>query len=299
MKLTSRCYPCILEDMSGAMRLLGIDEKKSREMMREAVSMMARDGASLKPPSHYITAVHRIIKHGAGIDEPFAELRAKTNAVGIEIAARIRYETQNIPDNLRFRQRALWSVAANHLDFRTVGTGYGFDTSRIYSMLEQQIAKGLTIDMLDDFYRIALKSKNILFIHDNVGEVAIDAVFIEELKSIGARVTSALRGGPITSDATLSDGKAAGIYEAADRVILAGPDTLGISLDEMTPELAEALKMSDIVISKGQANYYVLTEYIESNPATVVFMFSNKCDPVAERFGLKGIHNMVWIASNS
>ncbi|GAH29734.1 unnamed protein product, partial [marine sediment metagenome] len=47
----------------------------------------------------------------------------------------------------------------------------------------------------------------------------------------GSSVTSVLRGGPITSDATMEDGEEVGLQEAASEIILAGPDTLGISFN--------------------------------------------------------------------
>lgn len=298
MRLDYRCYPCILDDVAGALELIGADEETSRKVMQQAADLMAKEGPDRKPPSYYITGVHRMIKRATGIEEPFADLRKRTNEVGIKIAARVKQETAQMPDDERFRKRVLWCVAANHLDFRTVGTGYGFDTGGIISWLESEMGKGLAVDMVDEFREAAAGAKEILYIHDNVGEVAVDTVLINELRSMGARVTSALRGGPITSDATMDDGKAAGVFDASDKVILAGPDTLGISLEEMTEELAAALKESDLIISKGQANYYVLTEYLEKNNARITFLFSTKCEVVSEKFNLTGKKNIVLVVSS-
>ena len=108
---------------------------------------------------------------------------------------------------------------------------------------------------------------------------------IGELVAMGAEVVSALRGGPITSDATLADGDAVGIAEAATRVILAGPDTLGISLEEMSPELAHELETADLILAKGQANYYVLSEYVKQHRRPVVSLFSSKCHAGPGVFG--------------
>ena len=295
MKLRYKCYPCVLDDLAGALELLDVDEEVARKVMEEASEYMTRNGRKCAPPSYYITAVHRMLKRATGIEEPFAELRRRTNELGVEITARLRKETAQLPDAERFRKIALWCVAANHLDTRTAGTGYAFDPENIYLFIEKKVKIGLAVDMVDEFRDAALEAKQILYIHDNVGEVAIDVLLIEEFQKMGAKVTSALRGGPITSDATMDDGKLTGLFDAADEVILAGPDTLGISIEEMSDELAEALKSADLVISKGQANYYVLTEYIKDNPVRVAFLFSTKCDPVAEQFNLKGKKNIVWL----
>ena len=295
MHLTYRCYPCILDDLAGAIELLRIDPETAPAIMHKTTEFLAREGRKRKPPSYYITAAHRIFKKETNIAEPFEELRKRTNEIGLEIAARVKKEISKLKDADRFRKLALWCVAANHLDFRTAGTGYAFDPSGIYNMLKKEVRRGLAVDMVNEFRQAATQAKKILYIHDNVGEIAIDALLIEELRHMGAIVTSALRGGPITSDATKKDGRAVGLFEVADNVIVAGPDTLGISLEEMSNELASALRTADLVIAKGQANYYVLPEYTEKNPKQVVYLFSTKCDPVAEKFGLEGKKNIVWM----
>ena len=295
MRLTHRCYPCILDDLAGAIELLRIDPESAPVIMHKTTEFLAREGKKRKPPSYYITAAHRILKRETDIEEPFEELRKQTNEIGVEIAARIKAEISKLKNTDRFRKLVLWCVVANHLDFRTAGTGYAFNPSGIYTLLKKELRRGLAVDMVEEFRQAVRKAKTILYIHDNVGEIAIDALLIEELRRMGAVVTSALRGGPITSDATMKDGRAVGLFEVADKVIMAGPDTLGISLEEMSDELAAALKTSDLVIAKGQANYYVLSEYTEKHLKQVVYLFSTKCDPVAEKFGLRGKKNIVWL----
>ena len=72
---------------------------------------------------------------------------------------------------------------------------------------------------------------------DNVGELALDKLLIQELQRNNAIVISAVRGGPITSDATIDDARQIELHAAAPSVILAGPDTSGISFQEMSEEL--------------------------------------------------------------
>lgn len=93
-------------------------------------------------------------------------------------------------------------------------------------------------------------------------------------------------GGPITSDATMADAVAVGLHRAADALILAGPDTLGISFAEMSPELRQALARADLVLAKGQANYYAFSEYRQEVPGKVFSLFTIKCEPVASLWGV-------------
>src|SRR5206468_10877162 len=98
----------------------------------------------------------------------------------------------------------------------------------------------------------ACGARQILFIHDNVGEVAFDKELIRELRRLApaAHVVSALRGGVMTSDATLDDGAAVGLAEVSD-IIASGPDTLGIQFTEMTDVMRAAIADPDLVIAKG------------------------------------------------
>jgi hypothetical protein len=127
-----------------------------------------------------------------------------------------------------------------------------------------------------------------VYVPDNVGELPFDKLVIGFLSSLGCHVTVPFRGGPITSDAVLADADAAGIRDVAAEVILAGPDTLGISFKEMSAELADALSRADSIIAKGQANYYVLSEYGDRySNASISCLFTAKCSHIWQRFGCK------------
>ena len=79
-----------------------------------------------------------------------------------------------------------------------------------------------------------------------------------------------------------------GRLDQVARVIEAGPDTLGISFEEMSPDLKKALAGADLVISKGQANYYVLSEHRHEVAAPIAYLLRTKCDLCASEFGQKG-----------
>jgi uncharacterized protein with ATP-grasp and redox domains len=209
------------------------------------------------------------------------------NQVGLQIAERLQKQAEGLEGLARFRFLATWALAGNSLDSRTVGIGYGFDPEQTLQHLQGYVDRGLARDDLDRLY-LRIKAKTpILYIHDNVGEIALDKIFIQELRCNGCHVTSALRGGPITSDATMEDGRMVGMGTAVDRLIQAGPDTLGISWEEASPELREAMHNAPLIIAKGQANYYVFSEYRAQLPGEVFCLFTVKCQPVADVIGVQ------------
>jgi uncharacterized protein with ATP-grasp and redox domains len=257
------------------------------KVAKDVMQFLAESFGHDRVPSYYITEVHRILKRDTGIAIPFEESRKQSNQVGVAIAARLQAEAERLEGLTRFRFLARWALAGNSLDSRTVGIGYGFAPEQTLQHLKGYVDRGLALDHLDRLYQHVLAKTPVLFIHDNVGEIALDKLFIEELQRHGCHVTSALRGGPITSDATMEDGRMVGLDAAADRVILAGPDTLGISWEEASSELREAMRLAQLIIAKGQANYYVFSEHGKELAGEVFCLFTIKCQTVADVLGVQ------------
>jgi uncharacterized protein with ATP-grasp and redox domains len=292
MRTHLNCASCIVDDLCGALQLIPLEEKTKKEILKESFQFLAREFSTEKIPSYFITEVHRILKRISGIEIPFKERRDKCNQLGIEMAEKIALEAERLEESERFSFLVNWAIASNHLDFRTVGTGYGFQMAEIIEELRACLSEGLKINQIAEIFRIAKSSSKILYIHDNVGEIAFDKLLIKELRKYGTSVTSALRGGPITSDATMEDGETVGLQEAASEIILAGPDTLGISLDEMSDQLKRELQTADLIIAKGQANYYALTEYGSKVPGEIACLFRTKCELVSNDLGETGKINL-------
>ena len=287
MKTTPACLTCILGDVYAAVQLVTDDVASHLSVARDAMHFLAASFGHQRVPSYYITEVHRILKRDTGIAVPFESSRLQLNRVGLQIAARLRPEAERLEGIERFRFLARWALAGNSLDSRTVGIGYVFDPEKTLQHLQGYVDRGLAQDHLNRLYERVQAGGPVLYIHDNVGEVALDRLLIEELRRHGCHVTSTLRGGPITSDATMEDGRMVGLGTAADRLILAGPDTLGISWEEASPDLRQALRQARLIIAKGQANYYVLSEHRAELSAEVFCLFTIKCQPVADVLGVQ------------
>ncbi len=281
------CVNCIIDDLWGAVRSEVADESVQTEVLRQAMAWLAREFTVELPPPYFITGVHRVLKRVAGIDHPFRQRRDACNRASMVLAETVRDKLQSLDGFNRFAEAVRWAVAGNMMDFRTCGTGYEFDVRDIERQLSED-TRTLEVDDIADIYIAARRARTVLYVHDNVGEIALDRLLIDELRAFGARVTSGLRGGPITSDATLADGETVSLAESADEVICVGPDTLGVSLLEMSDECRTALAVADLVVAKGQANFCVLTEYSDERPKRMVFLLRTKCDVASRCFGLSG-----------
>ena len=282
-----QCASCILDDLQGALLTEVPDMELRLRILRKAMVWLGNEFDEEHIPSFYITRVHRLLKEHTGIQMPFRSLRARCNQAGIAIRERVTQELAQVGDDeQRLRTIVLWAIAGNHLDFRTVGTGYDLTTDDIAVQLSTVVSKGLAIDDTEKLLAIAREKPRVLYLADNVGELALDTLLVKELQRHGCQVTVAVKGGPITSDAVMEDATAVGMCELAP-IILTGPDTLELPLDEMSPDLQTKLDQADLVVSKGQANYYACSELVRRVDAGFMCILCTKCAIAAESLGLK------------
>jgi uncharacterized protein with ATP-grasp and redox domains len=276
------CAPCILDDLRGALDTCVPDEAQRLAILREGMVWLGDEFDFCRIPSYYITRVHRLLKERAGVEMPFRALRERCNAAGMAVRARVEQQLPTIGDDLaRMRTLALWAIAGNHLDFRTVGTGYDLATDDIAAQLAAVVAEDLAIDHTPALLAHAAKGPRTLYLADNVGEIALDTLLVAELQRHGCAVTVAVKGGPITSDAVWADAHAVGM-DALAPVILSGPDTLGVPLDEMSAALRAELQCAEMVVSKGQANYYACSELACDYSAAFFCLLRCKCSVAAQ-----------------
>ncbi len=289
MKVGPACLSCFIDDIAGALDMLDVPPRARMSVLRECMAYLYKHLDENAPPSYFITRLHRILKRTIGMKMPFSNLRRACLRAGTEIARTVEKRAASLSGYRRFRFLARWAVAANSLDFRTAGAGYGLTTASVEKTLHGSFRKGLTVDQSKQILAAAKAARTIVYIPDNVGELPFDRLLIGLLSSYGASVTVPLRGGPITSDAVMADARAAGIGAVSSRMILSGPDTLGISFAEMSSGLSAALSAADLIIAKGQANYYVLSEFGDRFPnAAIACLFTAKCAGVWKAFGCTG-----------
>ena len=268
------CLLCIIDDLSGALEAEVPDESVRFRILRDALRFLSEGFSPDRTPSYYITEVHRILKRMAEIPVPFAARRDAANRVGMEIARRVEARAAEMDGWERFRLLAAWAIAGNEMDFRTVGTGYAFAEQDLERMYAESLSK-LKVDDLREIYARLDTVRCVLCIHDNVGEIALDRALLSDLRRRGIYTISAVRSGPITSDATMDDAQFVGLHDAVDEVILAGPDTLGISSDATSCTAAEASTtdectgtLSPAIISPGAA-VAMLPRWSVSSPIAV------------------------------
>ena len=294
MRTQLACISCLIEDVRTAADGLISDEAEKERVMKSLLRCLAEHFTTEEPPSYHITRLHRRLKKLTGIKMPFRKRRQAANEAGVKLARIVAKKRDAMKGSERFSFLARWALAGNSMDFRHVGTGYHFDSEKVEDFFSEALETP-AVNKLRRIYSLLRGARRILYVHDNVGEIALDRLLVEELKGWGKYVVSAVRGGPITSDVVMEDAEFVGLPEVADEVIIAGPDTLGLSFTEMSDEMREQLKKADVLIAKGQANFYVFSEYKDQVPGEIISLFRTKCDCVSNLFGHSGHINIATI----
>ncbi len=273
MVVSKECLACIRKDVLTLGRTLLRSEDFKR--LKDRIERLLESIEYHRLPSYYITLAHRILKEFDPEMVPLIKQRELTNQQVNRILNRF--------GRAGLKQKIRWATWANSLDFRTAGVGYRFSS---FHSLYKKLNRRLAVDERKEIIKLIKGAQHILYILDNVGEIGFDRLLIETIGE-ERKVICVVRGGIITSDVIREDANFFKINKFA-RVIESGPDTLGILKEELSPMLKKEFKECDLVIAKGQANYYFFSQYPGITKARVISLFTTKCDRVARRFGKTG-----------
>jgi hypothetical protein len=185
----------------------------------------------------------------------------------------LREEIQKKVPSERLELAVRFSIAGNIIDY---GAYADFD---IFRTIEKSRETDFIIDHRKSFYSAVSKLRkgsNILYLADNCGEIVFDSLLIEQLFATGAKITVAVKDGPIINDALVSDAYYAGLKDYAE-IISNGGRYPGTSLAHGSESFLENFRCADLIIAKGQGNFESLSE----SDKEIYFLLTVKCAAAA------------------
>jgi uncharacterized protein with ATP-grasp and redox domains len=265
MKTYPECYACLFRQAVTVVN----ETELSREIQIQSLKNVLQ---TLKEadPSHSPSAIagdtNRVLRETLGIEDFYKEEKAANHKLALSFIDQLRRLLSEGPDALE--QGLKISASGNVID---IIHSNEYD---LWQEVKDTVGQKLMGGGLKAFKQRIDEVPHILYLADNVGETIFDRVFIETLD---IPVIYAVKSGPILNDAALEDALAAGIDEIAE-VIETGSQSPGTILSQCSPEFQDIFERSDLVISKGQANY----ETLDENGDKVFFLLRVKC-PVLGR----------------
>lgn len=278
MKVRARCGYCLLHRGYNSILKATTDESLRFKTMRELLRLL---GEGLEPdavPSHLGSKRDRLIKQITRTPDPYAKMKLNANEEALRLIPELEKLVNTMPQSKRFRTTCKIACIGNIIEYDVPDHNPDIEDALTHFEYE-----GFYIDDIDRFEELLYPGIKVLLLTDNAGEIAFDRLVVRELRNLGCSVTVAVKGGPSLNDALVEDAEMVGMKEEANILITTGADAIGVNLEEISNEFKNAFYSTDIIISKGMANWETLTEY--SAPCPTLFLFRTKCEPVAASVG--------------
>ena len=193
--------------------------------------------------------------------DPYVADKRRDRALAAELADDLSVASRDWPDLLRF------DVAANLIDLTSVRMLARMREQPDF-LAESLATAGSVLPAIDSTARFLERltegdRRHVLWLTDNDGETVFDLHIVRRLLDEGHTVTVAGKSAAASNDATrhdlLATARDVGLDIVAEprlSVIASGSATVGTNLFWSTPEFVHALRESEVVISKGQGNWY-------------------------------------------
>jgi damage-control phosphatase, subfamily I len=273
MKSTSLCFPCFLKQAHSSAAFLTDDDAKRTWVLKEVAKMLPELDPEQNPAFNSSLVLLRV-NELMGANDPYLQARISYDQMAMELLPRLRHEIDSAPDPLEMAVRL--SAVGNIID---LGIKSEID---IEATMELAKGDGFKVFEMAEFKTALEKTKRILYILDNSGEIVFDMLLIEQLKKVGKMLIAAVRGGPILNDAVMDDAKLVGLDKVC-KVIDTGSNFVGVIREKCSPIFLKGLDTADMVIAKGQGNY----ETLEGTRPNLFAILKAKCDAVSQHIGVQ------------
>jgi uncharacterized protein with ATP-grasp and redox domains len=288
------CLPCTVRTALDIAVKATRDKRLQSKLVYETMKWLADDPEVLNyTPAMLHTHVQRLAEKITGNPDPFKDLKKASNEIALRVVPVLEKKCAQLKFTDAFKLAVLGTICGNAIDFEV--EEHRFSMDELESSLLLCLNGDFIIDDTLKLKKILSKSKKVIYLLDNAGEIVFDKFFIKTITSrFSVNVYAAVKNGPILNDATIEDAKQIGLEEVA-KVITTGNDHIGVNLDESSEEFLEHLRTADLIIAKGQGNYESLTEFEHLFPKPIAYILKAKCSLVANKLSIPRNGNVVKI----
>ncbi len=225
--------------------------------------------------------IHQMVKSASSTD-PYKDLKMETNAVFRSLAEEVKPELQTLKD------KVLAAVLANTIEAAVPLATHAESVGYFSEPLAEGLQQGFAIDEFDKFDKTLQDAKTVLYLTDNCGEIALDALLIDAIAEMGKTIVISPKEQPIINDATVDDVEEMGLGQYG-AIIPHTRDNIGLTMDSMSEGFIEVWDNSDLIIAKGIGYYQTLFGVREN----VAFLLKAVCHPIARSLNVKKGDNVI------
>ncbi|MGL4595323.1 MAG: damage-control phosphatase ARMT1 family protein [Thermoguttaceae bacterium] len=275
------CIVCLTRQSLEAARFASSDEATHAAVLRRVLAVVQEKGFTTIPPL-VAQEIQQIVREETESLDPYKDAKYRFNELMLSIrdSLRNRVRTSSAP----LLTAVHVAIAGNTIDFAVRGD---WTPPLVLEAVESALHQSINGD-LSEFVKVAARSKNLLYLHDNCGEIVCDQILIEELQRTFPllKIISVVRGFPVLNDVTREDAIQVGLDQTTT-VIDNGNDVLGTALEQCSDEFMAYFHKSDLIVSKGLGNFETLSVYDSIQlPHPILYLFKAKCPFIAKYAGV-------------
>lgn len=277
MKISRECIHCLARQAVEIAEEATADIKMQEVIIKSSLKELAEMNFEETAPE-IAYKMHQHAKQITGNLDPYATLKSRYNDIATALYERIKEEKwlENAEDP--FDMACRLAIAGNIIDF---SVGLELEPKDILQSVEDSIKCDIFGSGSSALQEAISNAKHIMYIADNAGEIIFDKFLLENMPT--DKITFVVKGGPIVNDATMTDAISTGVVDLV-AVIDNGHSAQGTILKDCSEAFRVAFEKSDLVISKGQANFETLSDIKDK---TIFYLLRAKCRSVAGAIGCK------------
>lgn len=279
MKFHAECAGCLIDGQMKLTEHIHDEEKRNltvKEMCRVIMELDTETDSAPVVHGRFI----RLRREMLGITDDYAEIKSRYNRLAMSLLPALRRQVDESPDPL-FTALKL-SLAGNYVDF---GVVKDVSEENMVRFVTEAADKPLDETELENLRRDIAGGGELVFLHDNCGEIAFDRLLIETVQKLypQTHIVSVVRGGPVTNDVTLDDAAEVGLTDIVE-VVTNGLEDMGATPPHLIPEgLLRRLESAGAIIAKGMGNF----ETMQGSGLNAYYLLLAKCAYYERWFGLK------------
>ena len=275
MKVHKKCLPCIVNQTVKFIE--AASPRSESEIFKKVFEYLSRTDFENAITPEVVGEIFAIVTRESSNPDPYKLTREFYNKMLSEQSAELEEAVDRAPDP--FSEAVKYAIIGNVIDF---SPGYELTAEAVKGYFSKFGRESLEIDHTALLKKDILTAKTILYIGDNCGEIVLDKILLKKIREINpaAQIYFVTKGAPTLNDSVKEDALALGIQEYAS-VIDHGDNCPGTVLHRTSEEFRRLFERTDVVISKGQANYEGLNEA----QGNIYFLLIAKCAAIAQDIG--------------
>ncbi len=232
-------------------------------------------------PELLATEIHQMVK-SASSNDPYKDLKYETNVVFRSLVEELKPKLNTLKD------RVLAAILGNGIEAAVPLETHSDSIGYLTEPLSDGMKRGLAIDEFEKFEERLKEANTVLYLTDNCGEIALDALLIEAIAEMGKTIVISPKEQPILNDATVDDIEEIGLGQYG-AIIPHTRDTIGLTMESMAEGFIEVWDNADLIIAKGIGYYETLFGVREN----IAFLLKAVCEPIARSLNVKKGDNVI------